>query len=107
MSINKSNNLPSQCPSCGSVLTIDKLVCASCSTVVQGAFSLSVLAQLSTEEQQLAVNFIKTGGSLKELAKMYAISYPTIRNRIDELSARLCYLEKPDIHSQPQGELNE
>jgi hypothetical protein len=60
-----------------------------------------VIAQLSIDEQQLAVNFIKTGGSLKELAGKYGISYPTIRNRIDELSAKLCQLETTDKHIQP------
>ena len=107
MNINKSNNLPSQCPSCNSILTVNSLICGSCSTIVQGNFSLSTLSRLSANDQLLTINFIKTGGSLKDLAKIYRISYPTIRNRIDELGERLIQLENDTANSHLPGENNE
>lgn len=107
MNQHKTNNLPSQCPSCAALLTVERLVCSSCSTTVQGSFSLPVIARLSTDEQLLAVNFIKTGGSLKDLAKLYNISYPTIRNRIDDLSDRLIELERTITTQQAEGGDNE
>jgi len=99
----KINTLPSQCPSCNSVLTVDRLQCPACSTVVQGTFALSTLSRLSAEEQSLIVSFIKASGSLKELAQLYHVSYPTIRNRIDELRDKVSRLEKPDSPISSQG----
>lgn len=103
MNTNKLNNLPSRCPSCGSALIVDRMACTSCSTVVQGSFALSVIAQLNSEDQQLVLNFIKTSGNLKELAANYHISYPTIRNRIDDLSQKLIELEATLVNSPEKG----
>jgi hypothetical protein len=94
--MNKHHNLPTQCPSCGFQLSINRLVCEACSTVVQGDYSLPAFARLTAEEQLLCINFIKTGGSLKELARIYGISYPTIRNHIDTLIEKLKKMENEE-----------
>lgn len=38
---------------------------------------------------QSAPAFILRSGSLKEMAKLYGVSYPTVRNRLDDLIANL------------------
>jgi hypothetical protein len=104
----KHSNLPTQCPSCGFQLSIDRLVCDACSTVVQGKYCLPAFARLTSEEQLLCINFIKTGGSLKELAGIYGISYPTIRNHIDALIEKLNTMENGDRQKASlEGEQNE
>ena len=35
------------------------------------------------------MSFVLSSGSLKEMAKLYRVSYPTVRNRLDELIAQL------------------
>ena len=74
---------PTQCPSCDANLSVSRLFCSNCSTAVEGTFTLPVFLSLPPEEQQLCLDFILTGGNLKELAAQYGVSYPTIRNRID------------------------
>jgi hypothetical protein len=104
----KHSNLPTQCPSCGYELSIDRLVCDSCSTVVQGNYSIPAFARLTADDQLLCINFIKTGGSLKELAKIYGISYPTIRNHIDILIEKLNTMENEEQqHTADGGEQND
>lgn len=56
---------------------------------MEGRFELPALARLDAEEQELALSFLKAGGSLKELARRYGVSYPTVRNRLDALIERL------------------
>ena len=56
---------------------------------MHGDFLLPALSQLSSEDQQFALAFILRSGSLKEMARLYGVSYPTVRNRLDELIARL------------------
>ena len=43
------------------------------------------LALLSEEDLEFARRFILCSGSLKEMAKSYSVSYPTIRSRLDRL----------------------
>jgi hypothetical protein len=77
--------LPNVCPSCGDALSVRQFACQNCHTTVEGTFGLPLLARLSAEQQQFALSIIKTSGNLKQLASQYGVSYPTIRNRLDEL----------------------
>lgn len=47
------------------------------------------LARLPREDLDLIVGFVLESGSLKGLAKRHGVSYPTIRNRLNGLIARL------------------
>ena len=64
-------------------------MCPGCGTAVQGDYLLPALSRLGSEDQQFALAFILRSGSLKEMAKLYGVSYPTVRNRLDDLIARL------------------
>ncbi len=77
--------LPTKCPACGSQLKVRKLFCQECKTEIEGMFDLPRLAKLSAEEQDFILQFIKSSGSLKEMAKLLKLSYPTVRNRLDEI----------------------
>ncbi|MXN91559.1 DUF2089 family protein [Flavobacterium sp. Sd200] len=81
--------LPVTCPSCNSGLNVTQLTCPSCSTQVSGVFSLPALVRLPQEEQEFILQFFLTSGSLKEMASQLGISYPTVRNRLDDLIAKL------------------
>ena len=81
--------LPTVCPSCGSQLKVKKLFCQACETEIEGMFDLPRLAKLSTKDQDFILQFIKTSGSLKEMAKLLKLSYPTVRNRLDEVIERI------------------
>lgn len=56
---------------------------------MHGDYLLPALSRLGSEDQQFALAFILGSGSLKEMAKRYGVSYPTVRNRLDDLIARL------------------
>jgi hypothetical protein len=63
--------------------------CDRCSTEVHGQFKLPVLAELSAEEQAFILNFVKNSGSLKEMAKQLKLSYPSVRNLLDEIIEKI------------------
>jgi hypothetical protein len=54
---------------------------------------------LNDEDLSLIKRFILRSGSLKDLAKEYGISYPTIRLRLDRLIAKIETLDE-DIPSK-------
>jgi hypothetical protein len=81
--------LPISCPSCGGKLSVKRLRCDHCETEVEGFYALPALASLSQEDQEFVLEFIKASGSLKEMADILKVSYPTVRNRLDEVIAKL------------------
>ncbi len=81
--------LPTSCPSCGGALAVRRLCCDKCETEVEGLYALPPLAGLGPEDQEFILEFIKASGSLKDMAKLLNVSYPTVRNRLDEIIGRL------------------
>ena len=79
--------MPSRCPACGNALVVEALRCPACRTAVEGQYALSRFMLLTPEQLQFCEMFLRSRGSLKELG----ISYPTARNRLDELLAALGY----------------
>lgn len=70
-------------------MRVVELVCPDCRTAVHGDYLLPALARLASEDQQFMLAFILRSGSLKEMSRLYGVSYPTVRNRLDDLIARL------------------
>ncbi len=80
-----NKTLPLICPSCNSVLKVEKLFCENCETEVTGLYSLPVISQLSIDDQNFILDFIKASGSLKIMAQNMKLSYPTVRNKLDDI----------------------
>jgi hypothetical protein len=48
-----------------------------------------LLKQLPEEDLDFVLQFVLVSGSLKEMARLYSVSYPTIRNTLDSVIARM------------------
>jgi hypothetical protein len=57
------------------------------------------LDYLSDDDLAFVKRFILASGSLKELAQVYGISYPTVRLRLDRLMAKIQVVEDQQISS--------
>lgn len=88
--------LISKCPVCGDKMKVTSLKCVACSTEVKGQFSLNKLSKLTEEQLQFIEIFIKCRGNIKEVEREMDISYPTVRNKLDEVTAALGYSVKND-----------
>lgn len=82
-------DLPSTCPSCRGPLVVERLYCSRCAVHVEGVFELPALLRLPPDDLEFVLRFVKTSGSLKAVARQYGQSYPTIRNRLNEIIERL------------------
>ena len=76
---------PSICPSCEETLKVSQLKCNYCETSIHGNYPLPVFLQLTQKEQEFILQFFLTSGSLKEMASQLGISYPTVRNQLDDM----------------------
>jgi len=81
--------MPLSCPSCAGPLEVKTLQCTGCETTVNGQFPLPLLASLNFDEQDFIIEFVKSSGSLKEMARHLGLSYPSVRNRLDELISKI------------------
>lgn len=77
------------CPVCEGKIKITRLSCAECGTEISGNFEISRFGRLSEQHMKFLKVFLSSRGNLKEVEKQLGISYPTIRNRLDDLLAAL------------------
>ena len=56
--------------------------------------------KLSAEDVSFVKRFVLASGSLKDLAKAYGISYPTVRLRLDRLIEKIKVLDSQEIVSE-------
>jgi hypothetical protein len=78
-----------QCPSCGGQLTITECQCTECRLQIRGEFRLGQFSTLSEEELTFIRVFLAARGNLSEVERVLGISYPTIRNKLDEINNAL------------------
>ena len=88
--------LPTHCPSCDSDLKIMQLQCKNCETKVLGDFPLPVISRLNLDEQIFVLAFLKASGSLKHMSQNMKLSYPTVRNKLDDIIAKVIKIEKDE-----------
>ena len=100
------NTLPTVCPFCGGELYVTHIYCRECDTNIEGRFIAGIFAQLKPEQlafvenfvtrlepEQLAFieTFVRCEGKIKSMEVELSLSYPTIRNRLNEVIKALGY----------------
>lgn len=76
---------PVNCPSCSSLLKVQSLRCDNCDTIITGEYALPAFVKLDLSEQKFILDFIMSSGSLKVMAQQLKLSYPTVRNMLDDI----------------------
>jgi len=70
-------------------IVIEKVRCQKTGYAVEGPFETPALFQLRHDQFLLVESLIINGGNLKKVAEEVGISYPTLRNRLDDVIAIL------------------
>lgn len=79
------------CPVCGGKTEVVKISCPHCDTSMEGNFKLCKFCALSKEQRNFIDVFIKCRGNIKEVEKELGVSYPTVKNRLEDAAAALGY----------------
>lgn len=95
----------SRCPVCNQELTVARLKCDSCETVIENHFRLSKFDYLSDEELYFTETFIRCRGNIKEVEKELGISYPTVRAKLDTVIKTLGYDTVSDSRAAKKEEI--
>ena len=76
---------PTECPVCHDDLHVSQLVCRTCGAEIRGHFEMDRLSQLIPEQRHFVEAFLLCEGKLNCVQDELGISYPTVRNRLDEI----------------------
>src|ERR1700722_3865280 len=77
----------------GAPLIVERVRLASGGIAIEGAFVPPQLAQLSAEDQVFVAAFVRAHGSIKETEQVFGVSYPTIKARLNRISASLEFVD--------------
>ncbi len=90
--------VPGKCPICNDNLVVTRLHCPSCDTVVEGRFSLGRFQWLNPEQLAFAELFFRCEGKLNRVQEELNLSYPTVRNRLNDVIRALGYeVDEPTV----------
>jgi hypothetical protein len=78
-----------RCPVCNGSLYISELSCRDCEVKIRGKFEVPMFARLTDEEREFLMIFLRSRGSLRDVQRELALSYPTVRSRLDALLAKM------------------
>ncbi len=96
---------PGNCPVCSGKMEIKVLCCPDCGTSLEGLFSLCKFCQLTEQQLKFIEVFLQSRGNIKEVERALGISYPTVRNRLDEVIAALGYQIDKDQEEIREGQV--
>ena len=86
-----------KCPACGGKVHITECQCEKCKLQLRGDFQSGPLATLSDDQLTFIRVFLSARGNLSEVERVLGISYPTIRNKLDEINDSLESLDEAAI----------
>jgi hypothetical protein len=84
----------------GQPFVVERVRLAGSGIVVEGQFELPQLAQLGIDDQVFVAAFVRSHGSIKEMERIFGVSYPTIKSRLNRIAERLDFV---DTDPAPSG----
>ncbi len=79
-------------------IVIERVAIPDRGIAIEGAFELPQLARLSADDQVFVIAFLRSHGSIKEMERVFGVSYPTIKSRLSRIANSLEFV---DLNSKP------
>ena len=86
----------------GAHLVVERVRLADSDISIHGRFDLPPLARLAAEDQVFVMVFVRSHGSIKEMERVFGISYPTVKNRLNRICAQLELVETDPLPTQTE-----
>ncbi len=77
----------------GRPIVVERVRLADKDIAIEGSFELPQLARLAMDDQIFIVAFVRSHGSIKEMERVFGVSYPTIKSRLTRIAASLEFVE--------------
>jgi hypothetical protein len=87
----------------GLPFVVERVRLAGNNVAIEGYFELPQLAQLNVEDQVFVTAFIRCHGSIKEMERIFGVSYPTIKSRLNRITQMLDFVDTDPV--PPRAEI--
>jgi hypothetical protein len=77
----------------GQPMVVERVRLAEKGIAIEGSFELPQLARLAMEDQIFVTAFVRSHGSIKEMERIFGVSYPTIKSRLTRIADSLEFVE--------------
>jgi hypothetical protein len=84
----------------GEPVIVERVRLAGKDIAIEGRFELPQLARLSSDDQVFVTAFVRCHGSIKEMERIFGVSYPTIKSRLNRIAQSLEFVETDVAPSQ-------
>ncbi|MDT0270212.1 DUF2089 domain-containing protein [Streptomyces sp. DSM 44915] len=76
----------------GRPFVVERVRLVDSEVAVEGRFKPPQLAQLDVDDQVFVAAFVRSHGSIKEMERIFGVSYPTIKSRLKRIAERLDFV---------------
>lgn len=73
----------------GEPIAVERVRLLKSGIVIEGEFEPPPLAALPVEDQVFIAAFVRSHGSIKEMERLFGVSYPTVKNRLNRVGSAL------------------
>ncbi|MFF7144654.1 MULTISPECIES: DUF2089 family protein [Streptomyces] len=77
----------------GRPFVVERVRLADSGVAVEGQFEPPQLAQLGVDDQVFVAAFVRSHGSIKEMERIFGVSYPTIKSRLKRIAEHLDFVD--------------
>ena len=86
----------------GHPVVIERVRIANRDIAIEGGFELPQLARLDMDDQIFITAFVRSHGSIKEMERIFGVSYPTIKSRLNRIAGSLEFVETNPMPSKAE-----
>lgn len=86
----------------GQPIVVERVRLPERDVVIEGRFELPQLARLTLEDQVFVTAFVRCHGSIKEMERIFGVSYPTVKSRLNRISGSLEFVDTNPTPSQAE-----
>lgn len=77
----------------GQPFTVERVRLVGSGVAIEGQFVPSKLAQLSFDDQVFVAAFVRSHGSIKEMERIFGVSYPTVKARLKRIAEHVDFVD--------------
>jgi len=86
----------------GHPVVIERVRITDWDIAIEGSFELPQLARLDMDDQIFITAFVRSHGSIKEMERIFGVSYPTIKSRLNRIAGSLEFVETNPMPSKTE-----
>jgi hypothetical protein len=86
----------------GHRVLVERVRIAEKDITIEGSFELPQLARISVDDQIFITAFVRSHGSIKEMERIFGVSYPTIKSRLTRIANSLEFVETNPMPSKSE-----